>query len=100
MFGLSEVFLDKLKEQFKKKSSIEKVILYGSRAKGTFKKGSDIDICLWGKELNLQILYDLEEEIEKLNSPYFFDISIFSFIKDKTLREHILRVGKVLYQKE
>ncbi|NYT26893.1 MAG: nucleotidyltransferase domain-containing protein [Candidatus Thiodubiliella endoseptemdiera] len=78
---------------------MEKVILYGSRAKGNYKDGSDIDVTLIGKNLNLKTVYALEEFLEALYLPYSFDISIFTQIDNDDLIEHILNVGKDFYIK-
>jgi restriction endonuclease S subunit len=76
------------------------VILYGSRAKGNYKDGSDIDITLLGKQLTLKTVYALEEALDELYLPYTFDISIFTQIDNDDLIKHILRVGKTFYFKE
>lgn len=80
-------------------TNIEKVILYGSRAKGTFREGSDIDFTILGKNLNLKNIYAIEEKIEELLLPYSFDISLFDQIDNPDLKDHINRVGKVFYKK-
>ena len=101
MFGLDTDTLRNIKEVFSKYSQIEKATLYGSRAKGNYLKGSDIDITLTGKELNLNnTVYPLMDAIEELYLPYTFDISIFDHIDNKNLIDHINRVGKIFYQKE
>ena len=99
MFGLTPDIIRNIKEAFSKFSQIEKVILYGSRAKGNYKDGSDIDITLLGENLNLKTVYALETVIEELYLPYTFDISIFTQINNDDLIEHILSVGKVFYTK-
>ncbi|VAX37108.1 Nucleotidyltransferase domain protein, Caur_2868 group [hydrothermal vent metagenome] len=99
MFGLSSDTLRKIKGVFLKFNAIEKVILYGSRAKGNYKTGSDIDITLLGDNLNLKIIYALDDELDELYLPYTFDISIFTHIDNKDLIEHIDRVGKIFYEK-
>ncbi|MEA1911047.1 MAG: nucleotidyltransferase domain-containing protein [Spirochaetota bacterium] len=98
MYGLEENTIYKIKEIFSKYSKIEEVILYGSRAKGNYHNGSDIDITLKGKELTLSnSVYPIEDELDELYLPYMFDISIYSHIKDQNLIDHISRVGKVFY---
>jgi predicted nucleotidyltransferase len=69
------------------------ILLFGSRAKGNFSNGSDIDIALKGKCLNLNILLDIYIELDKYDLPYKFDFIIFDRINDKSLMEHIDRVG-------
>ncbi len=101
MFGLDVDTLQKIKEYMASLPNIHKVIIYGSRAKGNYKSGSDIDITLLGDNLTLQkTVYPLQEMIEQSTIPYRFDISIFTELKNSDLIEHILRVGKTLYQKE
>ena len=78
----------------------EKVILFGSRAMGTYRNGSDIDITLLGKNLFNQTIFGIQDEIEELYLPYSFDISIFERIDNEDLIDHIQRVGKVFSEKE
>ncbi len=99
MFGLSPDVIRNIKKEFSKFPQIEKVILYGSRAKGNYKDGSDIDVTLIGKNLNLKTVYALEEFLEALYLPYSFDISIFTQIDNDDLIEHILNIGKDFYIK-
>lgn len=78
---------------------ISKVILFGSRAKGTYSTGSDIDIALSGSELNTNDIIDLLIDLEELLLPYRFDLLILERIKENELLSHVSRVGKVLYDK-
>jgi len=98
MYGLSDNIIKELKNIFASYPAIEKIVLYGSRAKGTQRDGSDIDLTFFGEELTLAVLYEIEEKIEELNLPYLFDISLFSHIDNESLVEHIKRVGKVFYE--
>jgi len=77
---------------------IDEVILYGSRAKGTHRPGSDIDISLKGNQLDLKILNKVSNDLDDLLLPYYFDLSILSQIENRELLEHIERVGKVIYR--
>lgn len=96
-FGLSEVDLEAILALLKKHPKITGVIWLGSRAKGNFSPGSDIDLALLGKHLCLQDLLDLYVELDELYLPYKFDLLIYEQIKDEALLRHIQRVGKVLY---
>ncbi len=100
MFGLSSDIIKKVHVVFSKFSQIEKVILYGSRAKGNYKDGSDIDITLLGKDLSLKTIYALETELDELYLPYTFDVSIFTQIDNDDLIEHIQKYGKTFYSIE
>ena len=78
---------------------ITKVILFGSRAKGTYTNGSDIDLALDGSELTLHDVLDISMELEELNLPYKFDLIIRERIKEEALLDHISRVGIVLFER-
>ncbi len=93
-FGLSTEDINKIKEVIVRFPEIERVIIYGSRAKGNFKPSSDIDLTLVGEKLTLTLLQTLENEIDDLLLPYKFDISIFHQISNPDLINHIERVGK------
>lgn len=97
--GLSEQTLARICGVFAAHPSIEKAVLYGSRAKGNYKPGSDIDITLHGEVLTSRELGAIAEELDDLLLPYQIDLSLFSQIGHARLREHIERVGVVLYQR-
>jgi type I restriction enzyme, S subunit len=101
MFGLDPETLFNIRQAIAKVETINKVLLYGSRAKGNYRNGSDIDITLLGENLTLEnSVYRLMDEIEELYLPYSFDISIFEHIGNTNLKKHIERVGVVFYQRE
>ena len=97
-FGLKPYIIAKIQSVFLSYKQVEKVVLYGSRAKGNFTNGSDIDLTCYGKNLNLSIIHKIENDIDDLLLPYSFDISIFHHISNNNLIEHIERVGVVFYQ--
>lgn len=78
---------------------INRVVLYGSRAKGNYKPFSDVDITLVGDELTHEDLNRIILAIDDLLLPYLFDISIFHQLKNDTLIDHINRRGIVIYDK-
>ncbi len=78
---------------------VDKAILYGSRAIGNFKPGSDIDISLVGPNLNLQLLNNLTAIFAELPIPYTLDISIQHQISNPELLNHIKRIGIPIYIK-
>jgi predicted nucleotidyltransferase len=98
-FGIPECDLEALISELRKNPKINEIILFGSRAKGTFKNGSDIDIALKGVRLNLNDILDATSEIEKLLLPYKLDLVIFNRIKEPALIDHIKRVGIVLFNR-
>lgn len=99
IFGLKDETIQRITSVLKKFPQINKAILYGSRAKGNYKKGSDIDLTLVGDDLNLSVINLVEIEIDNLLLPYTFDISIYHQIDNSELIEYIKRVGKIFYSK-
>ena len=79
---------------------INEVFLFGSRAKGTNHERSDIDLAIKNSEIDRHYLGDLKMELDESDIPYKIDIQIFESIKNKDLRNHILRVGKLIYKKK
>jgi predicted nucleotidyltransferase len=98
-FGLKEKTIEQINEIFAKYSQIEKVILYGSRAKGLSRNSSDIDLTLKGNNLNLSIINKISLDIDDLLLPYTFDISNFKQISNSSLINHIERVGVIFYER-
>lgn len=95
--GLSVTTIAALQEVFAKHSEITQVLLYGSRAKGTFRKGSDIDLTLYGDGVDYRLLTRIETEIDDLLLPYTVDLSLFRQIDNPDLLDHISRVGLIFY---
>ncbi|MBD3749098.1 MAG: nucleotidyltransferase domain-containing protein [Sphingobacteriales bacterium] len=97
MFGLKTATIEAIQDVFKKHPELESAILYGSRAKGNYRHGSDIDLTLVGEQLNLTTLQKIENELDDLLLPYQMDLSLYKQIGNKELLEHIERVGKVFF---
>ena len=95
-FGLKEETFQKIQNVFADFSGVESVLIYGSRAKGNFKPGSDIDLIIKGN-LTQSTVNRIELKLDDLDLPYTFDLSIFSHIQNKELLEHIERVGVEFY---
>ena len=99
-FGLSEKDIASIQAVLKRYPQVERAVLYGSRARGTYKPGSDIDLTLaGGDDLDLSVLGRIMEEIDDLLLPYMFDLSLLSRISDPEVLGHIRRVGVVFYEK-
>jgi predicted nucleotidyltransferase len=96
-FGLTLETLEKLRAVFRKRAGVQKALVYGSRAKGNYKPGSDIDIALVAPALNLTDLLKIESEIDDLLLPYKVDLSLLHQVEDANLLDHIKRVGLVLF---
>jgi predicted nucleotidyltransferase len=96
-FGLKKETVDKINNIFAKYPQVEEVVLYGSRAKGDFKNGSDIDLALKGGKLDSLIVNKIRLEVDDLLLPYSFDISLLKEIDNPDLIDHIKRRGVVFY---
>lgn len=92
-YGLKDNIVKNIQNVFAAFPQVEKVILYGSRAKGSFKNGSDIDLTIKGESLKLNTLHKISLELDNLYLPYTIDLSIYKHINNKELLEHIDRVG-------
>lgn len=97
MFGLPDDTLAAMQRVFDSYPQVEKVIIYGSRAKGNFRPGSDIDLTLYGENLDGSTLSYILVDLDDLNMPYMLDVSLFDQIASEDLLDHIERVGKVFY---
>jgi len=97
MFGLPENVLKLLQNYFNAHPQIIKVFVYGSRAMGRETPGSDVDLAIVTnseRDISASVRADLEE----LPTPYLFDVIDYQHIAYMPLREHIDRVGKVLFE--
>lgn len=98
-YGLTEETIDKINRVFSEHPQVEEAVLYGSRAKGNFKNGSDIDLVLKGEKLDPSIVNKINLEIDDLLLPYSFDITSLSQISNHDLIDHIKRRGIVFYSR-
>ncbi len=79
---------------------IDAVVLFGSRAKGNYKPGSDVDLAVKGDRITPRIVAQLSDLLnEELPLPYFFDVVHYNTLESKPLADHIDRVGVVLYDR-
>lgn len=98
-FGLPDKTLAAIRQILADCPAVEKAILYGSRAKGNYRPGSDIDLTLIGEQLDLRILGDITARLEESPIPYQVDLSLWKQLDHAGLREHIERVGVIFYQR-
>jgi predicted nucleotidyltransferase len=99
-FGLKPEQIDALLRCFAKYPAVEQVILYGSRAKGNFKDGSDIDLTIIDSDMTFSELLQLENMLDALLLPYKIDLSLKRQISNAELVEHIERAGKLFYERQ
>lgn len=98
-YGLSDAVIERINSVFSRWPGIERVILYGSRAKGTYRDGSDIDLTIVGDALTQSNLLKIANELDDLLLPNKIDLSLLRQIEDAALLEHIRRVGEFFYER-
>ena len=96
--GLSRDDINSVQQTLRRFPRISEAILYGSRAKGNYRPGSDIDLTLKGNELSHQDLLDIELALDDLLLPYKIDLSLHHQLDNLQMIEHIGRVGKLFYK--
>lgn len=98
MFGLIESDMQYIKSALEKFEEIECGIIFGSRAMGNYKKGSDVDLAVKGKNITsntINKVFDLLNEEYPL--PYFFDVIHYETIANANLKAHIDNEGEAIY---
>ncbi|MBI4929350.1 MAG: restriction endonuclease subunit S [Bacteroidetes bacterium] len=98
-YGLSDKVIERIQKVFESCTAIDKVILFGSRAKGNFKEGSDIDLAVKGRDYTFDTERKVSMQLDDLNLPYEIDLVNYHTIKEPALTAHIDRVGIDLYSR-
>jgi uncharacterized protein len=99
IYGLPDEVVGRIILTITSERRVEGVVLYGSRAKGTYRDGSDIDLCLDAPELDYSSLMRLENTLDDLLLPWKIDLAIRDRIDNPDLLDHIGRVGKLLFSR-
>lgn len=99
-FGLTQRALKLLRDLFATNSHIDRAIVYGSRAKGNYRHGSDIDIALDAPSMDFVGFSRLCTAVDDLMLPWNVDLSLLSHIDNPDLLDHIARVGQPLWIKK
>ncbi|MBI5214215.1 MAG: nucleotidyltransferase domain-containing protein [Ignavibacteriae bacterium] len=99
--GLSEQDTSNILEVLEQFPEVDEAVIYGSRAKGNYRSGSDVDIALKGNQLTYNTIVSISFQLnEDTLLPYHFDVTDYSKISNSDLREHIDRVGKKFYSRQ
>jgi predicted nucleotidyltransferase len=102
--GLDQMTIHKIRSVFLRYPQIQDVMLYGSRAKGTHKPNSDYDLAvLMTENISVndtnKVKYEIKDDVENTTLPYLFDIQSYNDIDNTALRDHIDRVGILIFDK-
>lgn len=101
MYGLLDRDFKFILEIIDKYSEIEEVIIFGSRAMGNYKKGSDVDVALKGEKVDRKTVIRFSDDLnEEYPLPYFFDVVSYREISNEALKKHIDRIGKSIYKRK
>lgn len=98
-WGLSDRTLATVREILGRYPEIERAVLYGSRAMGNYREGSDIDLTLVGAAVTQATRGHVWNDLDDSDIPYLVDVSVLRDISNPSLVDHIQRVGVVLYER-
>ncbi len=99
MFGLKDKDIQAIKKILANYDQVASGFIFGSRAKGNFKPGSDVDIALKGARIGPKVIIQISSELnERTTMPYHFDVLNYKSIRNGDLQSHIDRVGKMIYK--
>ena len=99
-YGLQDTTIEKISTLLSLYPQVEQATLFGSRAAGNYKNGSDIDLTLYGEALTFSTLNKIIDDLDNLFLPYTIDLSIFANISDPDIIDHIQRVGVTFYKRK
>lgn len=98
-FGITDNSMSLIKDTLLQWREIEGASIFGSRALGNFKNGSDIDIVIYGSNVTTEIVNKLSVQLnEELPIPYYFDIVHYESLTNESLKEHVDTFAKTFYQ--
>ena len=97
-FGLSDTVIKELQDVFRRHANIKKVLIFGSRSKGNYRAGSDIDLAVIGNDIDYNQLLSILCEIDDLELLYSVDLLDYQKKKGTSIGDHIDRVGQVFFE--
>ena len=97
-FGLSDTVIRELQDVFRRHANIEKVLIFGSRSKGNYRVGSDIDLAVVGQGIDYSQLLAIQCEIDDLELLYSIDLLDYQKEKGTPIGDHIDRVAQIFYE--
>lgn len=99
LYGLEKTIVDNIVNVVLSHKRAEKIVIFGSRAEGSYKETSDIDIAVFDKswtDKDVNFVKDMLEE--RVTTPLKFDVVNFYTVAKESLRQNISKKGKVLYE--
>ena len=100
-FGFRTKDMDYMMRLFSSFPEIEKVIIFGSRGRGDFEHGSDVDLALEGEKITYETVSSVHSKLEEESPTYlWFDVLHLDTLNNQKIKEQIVKYGKVLFIKE
>jgi len=99
MFGLTEKTIALVRTVFTKHSEVQEVKIYGSRAMGSQRPNSDIDLAVWGR-IDRRVIGRISRELDELPLPYTFDVTDYASVDHAPLKQRIDEYGKKFFSRE
>lgn len=100
MFGLRDSDILSIRNVLENYPEVEKAYIFGSRAKGNFKNGSDVDIAIEGANVPYDTVVKISGILnEETIMPYMFDVLDYHAINNQDLTDHIDKNGVLFYKK-
>src|SRR5699024_12063771 len=98
MYGLTNRDIHDIEIALKQFPEIDKVILFGSRALGNYKHGSDVDLAIVGNKITHRTIAGLHDALNEVYPlPYMFDIVHYDTLTNENLKGHNDKFGKALF---
>lgn len=98
-FGITPFSFDLIIKVLTAYEQVEQALIFGSRAKGNYQPGSDIDIAIKGNTCSDALAWSIQANLNENHPvPYFFDVVSYETLFNQALKEHIDRAGKVFYE--
>jgi predicted nucleotidyltransferase len=97
--AVPEVVASRIRSLFARHPKVRRAVLFGSRAKGNFREGSDIDLALETEQMSGRELADIRVELDDEPIAHRVDLVLRESIPPGELLEHIERVGKIFYDR-
>jgi predicted nucleotidyltransferase len=98
-FGLPGTVRDSLERLFDSIPEVQEVVIFGSRAKGNYRPGSDINLTIKGQDISLDTILTLMSRVDDLGLLYKIDFQNFATISDEAVLDHIRRAGKLFWKR-
>ncbi len=99
-FGLNNEDIEEILMILKSVPEVDEAIIFGSRAEGNFRNGSDLDIAIKGSDISFSAISHISYLLnEETLMPYKFDILDYNMISNEDLKDHINRIGRTFYKK-